>query len=187
MKGLYEILDLLISETQETLKDEDKVKKFNCLPSLPKRKGFNADYSMVLDKGALKNEMHLELKQLLQSYGKELIDVINNSNGEACLAEIISVFVYEANASQRNVLATQLNVGTDEDNLKEYDLNDYLILGFKFYDALFYCWTHKYEVERFIQWGIDYSDYYAEISAEIGTGTDVLDRKKPHKSRKLKP
>lgn len=107
----------------------------------------------MLNNQCLLVELVNELEFLLQEYGQKLMEYINSSFPPIPLAAAISTFVSYREKAKFSELQTKLNPGMEPEEIKDYKLSDYLILGYQFYDALFFVCSHKNGRNEKLLWG----------------------------------
>ncbi|MBO9490608.1 hypothetical protein J7384_09550 [Endozoicomonas sp. G2_1] len=126
----------------------------------------------MLNNQCLLVELVNELEFLLQEYGQKLMENINSSFPPMPLAVAISTFVFYKEKAKFSELQTKLNPSKEPEKIKDYTLIDHLILGYQFYDALFYVYFHIYQSEKNLHWGNnspEIREYPMFISKNSGT------------------
>ena len=159
---ITEIESAIITEQCRVISDKYKA---------PTRAVWTVDHKLVLDNKHLPVELVNELEFLLQEYGQELMDYINSSCPPFPLAAAISTFIFNKEKAKFSELQTKLNPSKEPDEIKAYKLSDYLILGYQFYDALFFVFSHKVKNSINNYWGLVYAELtdsmtYVEINIE---------------------
>ena len=107
-----------------------------------------------MNNGHLPADLINELGFLLQDYGNELLHHIKVNCSPLPLAAAISSFIYEKEESEFYELQLKLNPSKDIDEIKDYGLREYLVLGYQFYDALFLVLEHKIKRKPCFYWGV---------------------------------
>ncbi|NMP32609.1 hypothetical protein HII17_13665 [Thalassotalea sp. M1531] len=153
LKLQLHIQNQLIREIEQTIINE-QCHWLSDKYEAPTRAVWAVDHKLLLTNSHLPVELINELGFLLQYYGKELIEHIKNQCPPLPLAAAISKFVFEKEKAKFQVLQLRLNPSKEPKDLTKFKLRDYLILGYSFYDALFFVYTHNYELDMGYVWGI---------------------------------
>jgi len=157
LKEQQVLLERLISEIETTITTE-QCRVISDKYNAPTRAVWTVDHKLILDNQCLPVELVNELEFLLQEYGRELLDYINSSCPPLPLAAAISTFVFNKEIPKFNDLQTKLNPSKEPEEIKDYKLSDYLILGYQFYDAVFFVKTHSLDVIEGYFWGYRHSN-----------------------------
>ncbi|REL35883.1 hypothetical protein [Thalassotalea euphylliae] len=152
----------------------------------PTRVVWAVEHKLLLTNSLLPVELINELGFLLQDYGRELIESINNQCPPLPLAAVISKFIFDKEKAKFRKLQTKLNPSKDIEEIKGYKLSDYLILGYQFYDALFFVYSHCYKSEIGYYWGLKVNEL-TEYPKFIEKSSDInFNRKKLSLKYRLK-
>jgi hypothetical protein len=178
-----QLLKQLITEIETTLIN-DGYFTFGNTYNVPKRAVLAVEHINLLDNNRLPVELINELGCLIQTYGKELLEYINNNCPPLPFAAAIAIFIYQKERQKFEALQRQLNPSKDLENIIDFRLSDYLALGYQFYDALYFTYFHRYRPEKFNIWGMDDSEYYQNLQIIIKQENEK--EEKPSK-RRLKP
>lgn len=159
LKEQLKLLDELVHEIETTIK-QGKCRLISIKFNAPTRAVRTVDHKLLLDKGHLPIELINELEFLLQKYGNELIEFIKEQCPPLPLAAAISTFIFNKEKAKFRKLQTKLNPSKEPEDIKGFKLVDYLILGYQFYDALFFKCAHSgLKLSKF-WWGIVYSSKF---------------------------
>lgn len=115
---------------------------------------FDIDYQKLLFNEKLVPDLISEIGFVIQTYGDELLYVINENCSPKSLSERISIFIYEKEKHRLKALIKKLNSYTDLEDISQYRLSDYITLGFSFYDSLFFAYMNRYQICYYNVWNL---------------------------------
>ncbi|REL27271.1 hypothetical protein DXX93_12300 [Thalassotalea euphylliae] len=182
LKEQQALLARLITEIESTITTE-QCRVISDKYKAPTRAVWTVDHKLVLDNQCLPVELINELEFLLQEYGQELMDYINSSCPPLPLAAAISSFVFNKEKAKFSELQSKLNPSKEPDKIKAYKLSDYLILGYQFYDALFFSLYHSQPLLTWY-WGVPVKNLF-DKPAYKNKGADSKVKYKPNKLKYL--
>jgi hypothetical protein len=185
-KEQIKYLTAAIHEIETTIIN-DKVSLFLNQNIVPKRAVWAVDYKHLLSNSKLHEELIFEVNSLFKIYGRELIEFLKENSPPLSVITAISVFIANKEKYKVKTLQSSLNQRTSEEKLLEFDLSQYLILGYCFYDGLYFTYFHRYQPEKFILWGRDDSDYYYEMNLRLEKSEDIAENKQGKSKRKYTP
>lgn len=153
IKNNAQLLNTLINEIEGTIINNE-VSELASIGKAAKMAISDLDYTDLLNGKHLPLDLKNELGFLIQTYGNELLYFINQHCPPMSFSMAISAFIFEKEKHKVKKLQKILNRYIDIEDIIVYRLDDYLTLGYPFFDSLFYVYFYRYKIDKFNVWGL---------------------------------